>query len=238
MHDPVSRAAIDVWVAPLDVPAPLLDRLADALSDEERRRAGRFRSPHDARRFSAARGWLRHILAAELDVEPAAVPVSQGPGKPGVAGGTALRFNVSHGGELALIAVAEREIGVDVEPLDPAGRWADVVDVACGRREAAALRRLPAEEQPVAFLRAWTAKEAYLKATGTGLAMAPDRVDVGQPRAGVAVPVHVAIDNGPARWHVVSLEPRDGYVGAVAAERGDWAVRLRQAGELAGANLR
>lgn len=181
MHDAELRGGvvIDVWVAPLDVAPATRAALEAGLTEVERGRAARYRAPADARRFSAARGWLRQVLGAALGVEPGAVALSQGPGKPRLADRAGPRFNLSHAGALALIAVAEQEVGVDVEPVAGAGRWADVVDLVCSAGEAAALRRLPPEEQSAAFLRAWTAKEAYLKATGTGLTVPPDGVEVG-----------------------------------------------------------
>lgn len=254
MHDAELRGGvvIDVWVAPLDVAPATRAALESCLTEAERGRAARYRAPTDARRFSAARGWLRQVLGAALDVDPGAVALSQGPGKPHLADAGGPRFNLSHAGELALIAVAEQEVGVDVEPVAEAGRWADVVDLACSAGEAAALRRLPPEEQSAAFLRAWTAKEAYLKATGTGLVVRPGGVEVGgaggavatnggmgagrpvaPTGAGPAAPVRVAGDAGRPRWFVRWLWPAPGYVGAVAAEGDRWDTRLRGMADLA-----
>lgn len=218
-------AKVDVWVAPLDVAPPVLDRLSAVLSPVERRRAGAYRSASDARRFSAARGWLRHVLGAVLGLEPAAVPVSEGPGKPRLLLGGPPRFNVSHAGDLALVAVASFEVGVDVEDARSGRRWSDLAPVACSPREAAALAGLPEGEQEEAFLAVWTAKEAYLKATGEGLAVPPERVVVGRPAPGGHSAVRV--DGGEPRWWVRPVRPAPGYVGAVAAEGTRWAVRLR-----------
>lgn len=218
-------ATVDVWVAPLDVPAPVLDRLAAVLSPVERRRADAYRSASDARRFSAGRGWLRHVLGAVLGLDPAAVPVSEGPGKPRLLGAGPHRFNVSHAGDLAVVAVASFEVGVDVEDARSGRRWSDLAPVACSPGEAAALAELPEGEQEEAFLAVWTAKEAYLKATGEGLAVPPERVVVGRPAPGVHTAVRVG--DGEPRWWVRPLRPAEGYVGAVAAEGTRWGVRLR-----------
>lgn len=233
MHDrETAGATVDVWVAPLDVPPPVLAALASSLGGAECARAERYRHPADARRFSAARGWLRHVLGAELGIAPPAVPVDDAAGKPRLAGGLAPCFNVSHAGELALIAVATGEVGVDVEPESAGPQGLDVLDVVCTRREAALLRRLPPAQRPHAFLGAWTAKEAYLKAIGVGLGVAPDRVHVGVLGEGGAVPVQAAGEGGPVRWWMRPLRPADGYVGAVVMEGRNWAVRLRSTAEL------
>lgn len=219
-------ATVDVWVAPLDAPPPVLDRLSAVLSPAERRRAEAYRSGDDARRFSAARGWLRHVLAAVLGVEPAAVPLSEDAGKPRLLpSGSPPRFNVSHAGELAVVAVASFEVGVDIEDARAGRRWSGVVPVTCAPREAAALAELPEDEREEAFLAVWTAKEAYLKATGEGLAVAPDRIVVGRPAPDGHTAVRV--DDGEPRWWVRPVRPADGYVGAVAAQGTHWGIRLR-----------
>ena len=215
---------MDVWVAPLDGPPPVLDRLTAVLSPAERRRAEAYHSAADARRFSAARGWLRHVLGAVLGLEPAAVPVSEDPGKPRLLLGDPPRFNVSHAGELAVVAVASFEVGVDVEHARSGRRWSDLVPLTCSPREAGALAELPEDEREEAFLSVWTAKEAYLKATGDGLAVPPDPVVVGRPTPQGHTPVRV---DGEPRWWVRPVRPADGYVGAVAAEGTRWGIRLR-----------
>lgn len=223
------EATVDLWVAPLDLPTDDLDRLAASLGAGERRRAARYRSPADARRFTAARGWLRHVLGAVLGVDPAAVPVSEGAGKPRLpAGGP--RFNVSHSGELVVVAVAPFEVGADVEHARAGRRWADVVALACAPEEVAALAARAGGEREDGFLALWTAKEAYLKATGEGLAVDPRRVVVGRPAPGRASAV--TVDGAPTGWSVRPVVPAGGYVGAVAAEGVDWDVRLRPAAEL------
>jgi 4'-phosphopantetheinyl transferase len=218
-------ATVDVWVAPLDAPPPVLDRLSAALSPAERRRAAAYRSASDARRFSAARGWLRHVLGDVLGLEPAAVPVSEDPGKPRLLLGGPPRFNLSHAGELVVVAVASFEVGVDVEDARSGRRWSDVAPVTCSPREAAALAEVPEDEREEAFLAVWTAKEAYLKATGEGLAVPPERVVVGRPVPDAHTAVRV--DDGEPRWWVRPVRPADGYVGAVAAEGTRWGIRMR-----------
>ena len=222
-----------VWVAPLLVPPPIMASLLAGLTPEERTRAARYRHPEDARRFSAARGWLRRVLAAELDTTPELVQLAESAtGKPRLAGGTGPSVNLSHAGELALVAVAGREVGVDVEHEDSGPRGLDALAIACSPAEAAALDRLPAARRADAFLRHWTAKEAYLKGTGLGLAVAPHCVEVGLALGGGAGPVRVSGDSGPSRWQVQALRPAPGYVGAVAAEGADWVVEIHSTAHL------
>ncbi len=214
---------VEVWVAPLDGPPA-----ANAgLSPAEWARAKRYRFPDDARRFTAARSWLRRVLGAELGVAPADVAFADGPGKPRLRDEAGVRFNLSYTEDVALIAVADREVGVDVEHLGRGLRILDAASVACTPEEIATLHQLPPDPRAEEFLRLWTAKEAVLKATGQGLTVPPDRVRVGARRAGAATPVVILGDASPPRWWVRELRPAPGYVGAVAAEGGDWDIHLR-----------
>jgi 4'-phosphopantetheinyl transferase len=122
---------------------------------------------------SAGRNALRRALGRYLDREPAAIELTGGEhGKPALAGERPppLRFNLSHSGELALIAVtAEREVGVDVE-LAAGGR--DVMRLAeagLAPEEAAAVRSAPRGARAAAFYSAWVRKEAVAKCLGVGL---------------------------------------------------------------------
>lgn len=217
---------VDVWVAPLAVPEPRHASLVASLSDAERQRAARYRFADGARRFSLGRAWLRHILGAELGVPPAAVALPDGPGKPRLGTSTGPYFSLARSADLAVVAVAPFEVGVDVEHLDQAIDGAAAL--ACTGEEAAALRRLPAGKRVEAFLRLWTAKEAYLKATGAGLAVAPASVEVGVGTGPVA-PVGAP---GRDRWWVGEFRPRAGFVGAVSAEAPGFTIRLRDVADL------
>src|ERR1700750_2685901 len=94
---------IDICWVDLDAAAP------DVLDDAERARAARFAHAREGRRWAAARAALRAVLGERLGLEPALVRFTYGPrGKPAAEG---VRFNLSHAGPLALIAVSgEREV--------------------------------------------------------------------------------------------------------------------------------
>src|SRR5205085_7739202 len=138
----------------------VLASMIATLTAEERARAGRYVDPGHARRFSAAHAWLRRVLGAVLGVAPQDVRLAGGAGKPRLAEGGAPSFNLSRSNDLALIAVADHPVGVDVEHISGGRAGLDAVDVACSPREAAALGRLPRSARADAFLCWWTAKEA------------------------------------------------------------------------------
>nr|WP_294543388.1 4'-phosphopantetheinyl transferase superfamily protein [uncultured Rhodopila sp.] len=83
-----------------------------------------------------------------------------------------LSFNLSHtGGMVGLATVASRDeaLGFDLEALDRRINL-DIASHYFCAEEVMWLHRLPPADRPEGFLRLWTLKEAFIKATGEGLA--------------------------------------------------------------------
>lgn len=228
---PLLPGEVHVWSVRLDRPGSSIE-LVTTLSGDERDRASRFHFERDRRRFICARGALRRILGEYLDVDASALTFTYGAhGKPALGGfvAEALSFNVSHSGELALIAVAapNLEIGVDVEAVRPMPDGDDIASRYFAPAEVARLRALPVAMQEEAFFRCWTRKEAYLKALGDGLARPLDSFEV---TLAADEPVELSVIGNPresARWKLVSLEPAAGFAGALVGLRGVWSVKCR-----------
>jgi 4'-phosphopantetheinyl transferase len=174
----LAEDVVHVWSVPLDAPVTLIDHIA-SLSADERGRAGRIVDARHRRRFLAAHVAVRTILASYLGRSPAAVEVAVGDhGKPQLADGAAA-FNLAHDGDLALVAVAcGREVGIDVESVDAALPVDEVARVCLSGRERGWLDAKEPIDRPRAFAALWVAKEAYLKARGLGLTLAPSHVEV------------------------------------------------------------
>ena len=157
------------FVSLLGQPSPADEALLD---DEETVRAHAFARPADRYRFVLAHAALRLLLGRCLGVPPEEVAYELGPhGKPGLhAEGSAPEFNLSHSGELGLVAISRGPaVGVDVEQERELTELLEIADQQFSAEERVALRALPAAEQPAAFFRCWTRKEAVIKAGGEGL---------------------------------------------------------------------
>jgi 4'-phosphopantetheinyl transferase len=199
--------------------------LADAgpffplLTDEERSRAERFRLGRVRDQFVAARGHLRALLGRYLSIEPRAVPVLYADGgKPHLPTGYPLHFNVSHTDGLAVFAVGHARVGVDVERIRPIPDADGLVTRFFSRRECAQFHALSPAERPAAFLRAWTRKEAVLKAIGRGV-QSLDCCDVtfGEGEQ----PALLELDgkrSAAGSWELFAWEPAAGYMAAGAVE--------------------
>jgi len=131
------------------VPVAVAHEVGQWLDDEEQARAGRFKVEHAAVLYTAAHGALRVLLGRHLDCRPDELRFdTAGTGKPFLVGDPPLRFNLSHSGELAVVAVAqEREVGVDVELRRPITRTDGVARRIMTPDELARYQSLPTEER-------------------------------------------------------------------------------------------
>lgn len=202
-----ATATADLWVARVG------EHLADVeafgrtlLSADEQRRLAAYRSRESAERYVVTRALVRVVLGERLGVSPCDVEISHTDrGKPVLA--QSLQFNVSHSGDLILLAVSDdRAVGVDVERRRDVERVQALVARWLTPDERAQVDRIAASGLAVseAFLRVWSLKEARLKALGVGIAGAAgarvDQVD--------AVPLDEVLEP-------LSSDDR-GFVGAVA----------------------
>lgn len=219
---PWLSSEVHVWSFSLDRPAQELRELREDLSVDEIARAKRFHHSRDADRSISCRGLLRRLLGRYLAVAPEEVAFTYGiQGKPFLSAplaGSNLQFNVTHSGPRALVAVTrDTPLGVDLE------RVAPIEDLeAMARRffadgEYRTLVALPPAERTAAFYRAWTRKEAVVKAMGDGLthSLSGFRVSLGPGEPSRIVEVDGSADTA-RRWTLEHLAPAPEMVGALA----------------------
>lgn len=225
---------VHLWLANLDACDNRLRELGQLLSADELDRADKFYFERHRRRFTIARGTLRVILARYLTTEPQQVRFEYGlRGKPSLATdlqSQGLQFNVSHSQDLALYGFTrDRRIGVDLEYLRPLPDAEQIAKRFFCAREFNAIRALPESERQIAFFRGWTAKEAYLKATGDGLGGSLDAVEVSlTPNTPVRLLSVRGDERVGDRWRLHDLVPAPDYVATVAVEGRDWEIECWQ----------
>ena len=182
-------------------------------------------------RRAQGRGPLRALLAGYLGVDSAAIALHDDEhGKPHLGlrepaanraaqeKTASLRFNWSHSGDVALLALASgaEMIGVDIERVRPRARALDLARRFFAPAEADALAACTLAERERAFLALWCAKEATLKALGRGIAFGLQRVAFARGGDGW-VPGQFDAGAGAAHaWQLHALVPMPGYLGALA----------------------
>jgi 4'-phosphopantetheinyl transferase len=163
----LSRGALHAWLVDLDAPGAAS---AAGLDEAERGIAASFVRPQDGARFAASHAALRLVLAGYLGREPDDLPLRAGrAGQPRLATDE-VRFSLARSGRLALITVSRRPVGADLERVAARSGLADVAAARFAAREAAGVADGCCGSPTASFYRHWTAKEAYLKAIGLGLA--------------------------------------------------------------------
>jgi len=226
---------IQVWAVPLDPPGGEVARLRQLLAADETARADRFRFDRHRRRYIVGRGVLRTLLGRYLDRDPRQIRFRYGPNEkpylaepaPGPDEAGRLEFNLSNSDDLAVVAFSRGvEVGADVEKLRPLPDALDIAERFFSAGERRVLAAVPAAQREQAFFRAWTRKEAYLKAVGTGITVPLDRFDVSL--APEDPPRMLAMEGDAekgAQWSLYHLEPAESYLGAVAIQGGGWQLR-------------
>ena len=204
---------VQVWLIPADLPQTLVAGFPGLLDEVERSRLESIIQAAERRRFLAAHGAARTILGELAGVPGTTLRFETGVnGKPRLSGGPpGLHVNLSHSGELCLLAVADREVGVDVQQVPPG---LDPVAMARRRYPSAEADLVAGEGEAAAelFIRLWARKEACVKAAGGKLMQGMKLPAVG------ASPVRVAAPDGPlpGPFLVTDVPVPDGYHAAVA----------------------
>ena len=226
-HQPLQLPSLNsdqvhLWRAGLERTEGEIEALSTLLSADEFERANRFRFAQHRRRFIVARGILRHLLGGYLKTNPQSLIFAYGAqGKPLLAQtqqDSILQFNLSHSQEHVLLGFTlNHPLGVDLEYQRP---MPDALKIA--RRffsfgESKMLEETKIEQQAQLFFQLWTAKEACLKAVGTGLADSLASVEFTFDHSNSLSLQTVRADLGmTADWSLFSFVPFSNYSAAIA----------------------
>lgn len=199
--------APEVWLVSCDALHAHADAFRASLSPEEIERRDRFVRVEDRERYACAHGLLRRVLSLHTGCAPGELRFIKGlAGKPALDPACvrdAPAFNLSHSGDWAAIAIAPKgcPVGIDVEETT---RETDMLGVArhsfCPG-ETAALEAASDDARAALFFRWWTAKEAVVKAWGTGLSGRMDRIDCSGWREGACASLRDESGAEWALWH-------------------------------------
>jgi 4'-phosphopantetheinyl transferase len=210
----LAASCVDIWTAPIQANPGIIDQLKQTLSPDELERALRFHAAEHQGLFATSRGILRAILSCYVSDRPESLVFRYGTnGKPHLLDHPNVHFNLGHSGGRAVYAVAGDDLGVDIELIKPLVDWGKISARFFSAREAEELKGLDPARQIAGFFACWTRKEAYIKATGDGLA-----AGLGKFYAGVD-PLQadgtIEEEGHPRRWYFKDLTIGDQYAGAV-----------------------
>lgn len=225
----IEQGAVTIVVWPLAVSAARLEYLGALLSTEERDRVDRIRREAAAREFVVSRGVARELLALVCGASPADIRFGAGRhGKPYIeAPLPAPGFNLSHSGGYGALAVGPAvRIGLDIEAVR--ATVGDLAGSVFTPHEADRYARSAPGVRMRIFFRAWVAKEAYLKATGDGLAGGLTSLELDLTDSTDIRPLAIR-GNAQAlgAWQFRGFDVADSIVGALAVEGADTSLAVR-----------
>jgi len=211
---------VHVWKANLNASDEEVASFWKLLSKYERDRAKRFYFKKDRVHFIKSRATLKTLLGEYLELDPREITFQYTTfGKPFLEN-ESLQFNVSHAGGHGLFAFTlEHLIGVDIEKIESGIEFEKLVSRFFSKNEARIILSLNDDQKAKAFFKCWTRKEAFIKAHGEGLSMPLDRFEVSILDSEKVSLKKVDWKEEKAEdWSMVSFEPEDGWVGALAVK--------------------
>lgn len=222
---PLTEGVVHLWMLSLDRPSQERDYFFSLLSEDERIRANKFYFETARSQFIVGRGLLRTLLGEYLHIDPARVEFDyEAHGKPMLKKNQfdqLIQFNVSHSEQWGIAAVCLNcRIGVDIEWHRPLADMDDLARQFFTKRESALLESLSGKKKRELFYRLWTCKESYLKASGEGLLIPLDQVEV-RFEAGDVASLLSNDGREMSEWRVHTFSPLNDYQCAVCIESGN-----------------
>jgi len=178
-------------------------------------------------RYIEVHGRLRNILARTLNEPPEKISIKKAEhGKPYLNDNPELVFNLSHSAAAMVIAVGWNcRLGVDIENCKPRTSLAALVDKCFAEEEIAYWNKLPDAQKIPEFYRYWTRKEAFVKATGRGIALGLNHCVINPENQTEFLRVPAGCGQ-TSTWHVQDMELGQGVCSALVTDKDRVEVRL------------
>lgn len=218
---------IQIWHGNISVENADYQNYWRVLDAAEQAQAGKFKNDLLRKRYVEVHGRLRKILAQTLNELPERINIKTAEhGKPYLVDTSELAFNLSHSADVMVIAVGRNcQLGVDIEFCKPRTSLAGLVDKCFADEEIAYWNKLPEAEKTVEFYRFWTRKEAFVKATGRGIALGLNHcvINPENPTGFLRVPAEYG---EASTWHVEDIDLGAGLCSALVTDKGIAEIQL------------
>ncbi|HWK68820.1 4'-phosphopantetheinyl transferase family protein [Pseudorhodoplanes sp.] len=200
---PLGKHEIFLWLGVPSADEASIAMATILLDTAERTQANAFAHRADRASYVAAHAMARRLLGRVMGYAPDEIRLARDAyGKPyirPVGSDAAPHVSISHGRGLVAVALGACPVGIDIEQLAQPLRLDAIAEHVLSPDAHARLLEVDAQARPALFLRFWTLGEAFIKATGLGLAQdlrSFTFTPAGEPRL-----LHVDPRLGPAaRW--------------------------------------
>jgi 4'-phosphopantetheinyl transferase len=202
------------------------------LDEAEQTQAGKFKNALLHQRYVEIHGRLRNLLAQKLNQPPEQIRIKKaGHGKPYLADYPEMAFNLSHSADRLMIAIGWHcQLGVDIEICKQRINLAGLVHKCFAEEEVAYWTQLLETQKYREFYRFWTRKEAFVKATGGGIASGLNQcvINPENPTEFLRVPGNCG---QASAWHVLDFDLGEGTYSALVADKEFAGIRLMEFSE-------
>ena len=214
---------IIVWIAQVSKAHDSLIFLEPYLDVRDRERAARFRFSEDRARFVLGRRLLRKCLGHYLQQTPETIELAYTDrGRPILPHDETVQFSISHTHDLVAIALtANARVGIDLECVQPPLNLLELAKRIFSEEDLQTFQALPDGEAPAAFFRAWTRKEAYLKARGEGIAEGLQQISVSLGPEETGSVKDARDESAAPTWRLLALPVPADYMGSLACDNVD-----------------
>ena len=153
-------------------------------------------------------GFLLQIACSDVGMAGVDEHIAYGEnGKPYFPDAPDVHFNLSHSGERVMCVISPFEVGCDVEIIK--GDRGKLAERFFKPEESSWIKRFETlEAQSEAFYRLWTLKECYMKVTGRGMSLMPDKFTLNVDEIGNISLYH---DGERPEYVFREIDLQDGY---------------------------
>ncbi|MGR9117453.1 MAG: 4'-phosphopantetheinyl transferase family protein [Gammaproteobacteria bacterium] len=228
MNDALNDS-IDLWHGRLTGGETIDQRFWRLLDDSERRHAHNLKRQNMQARYVEVHGKMRRILATYLQTEPDRILIGkEAHGKPYLLERPGWVFNLSHSAERFVLAVSKNcQLGADIERYKGRVNLTGLVKKCFAHEERVYWEALPEPDKIREFYRFWTRKEAFVKATGRGIALGLEQCVINplNPSEMLRMPENC---DRESEWRIADIDLADGFACAVANDKGLINITLRE----------
>jgi 4'-phosphopantetheinyl transferase len=208
----ISKGELHIWRYTVNEQDYATEKINPILSVEEREKAIRFMQEQHAIKYVCNHRFMRNVLGAYLNVLPAEIKFSHTAlGKPFIENSD-LFFNLSHRNKYGLLAIfKDAEVGVDIEYIKELQDVATFSSYSFSEQEKAMIFN-GNKTNPEILFTFWAFKEAFIKATGTGLSVDISKINL----ADFFYKETNVMPNDNKLWTLKRLDAEEGYKTAFA----------------------
>lgn len=150
--------------------------------------------PAPSKKLSLGAGILLYMGFKELGLEKAEIEFGKND-KPLIKGNSEICFNLSHSGSMAVCAISDKNVGIDIEENKIFSE--KLINYIYNEKETNYIKGIALDQknENKMFTKLWTMKESLMKYDGTGLSMGPSSIIIDMENESFSLKKGVKFEN-------------------------------------------